>query len=710
MQTHPDTRAALAGLDLDAALRRTFGFDAFRPGQREAIETLLTEGRLLCLQPTGHGKSLLYQLTATLLDGITVVVSPLLALMRDQITQLNERFNIPAASFNSDQSADENMAAERAAAEGRLKILFVAPEQLAKVQRAEFIARLPIAQLVVDEAHCISTWGHDFRPAYREIGHLIGRIQASQPNVKVLALTATADARCEADIAAQLQPAGGAPLSVHRRSMDRPNIALAVQRIESFGAKLAWLQKKLPALEGPGLLYCATRDNTEVVAEYLAAHGQEVVAYHAGMAPERKRELQERFIAGDFTAIAATNALGMGIDKSDLRYVIHVDVPGSITAYYQEVGRAGRDGLPAMGTLLFDPADIKIQEYFIRSAQPTVDDFSGILSTIDRVAQRDGGAPTLGKIRAASGLHPTRVTVVLAELVEQGFVTKRAEGKSQVYDLVPMGRPPNLERYVRQESVRNGELDKMVAYAEGRSGCYMQALRVALGDTDATPCGRCAVCRGDSPVPVDAAAAARADAWMNDRPVIVPGYRNQLAPGLAVYDSQRRSRGFLGFMRSRGQAAVPGESGLSADLSDRVARIAKRLVAESGAGTRVALVAMPSTSWAHRAETAAHVGRALGVAPDMDSMIWREAPEARQGTLLNNDQRRDNVKGRMGWSGPPPGRGDVDVVVLLDDYVGSGNTLREAARVLRKQVGFKGLILPLTVARVRWKLGKPGIV
>ena len=357
-------------MDLDALLQSRFGFDAFRPGQREAIEALLDGEDLLCIQPTGHGKSLIYQVTSVALGGLTLVISPLLALMRDQLDHLERRFGIPAASINSDQDDAENESARARAASGEVSILFVAPEQLDNVERLAFLTSLDLRLVVVDEAHCISTWGHDFRPAYREIARLVAAVR-ERDNVRVLGLTATADERTEADIEGQL-----APIRVMRRSMDRPNLALSTHRVDGMGEKLAWLDDAMERWEGISLLYCATRENTEIVAEFLASQGHKVAAYHAGMPPDRKRDLQAAFLGGEYTAIAATNALGMGIDKSDLRTVVHVDVPGSITACYQEVGRAGRDGLPARGVLLWDPADRRIQEYFIHSARPTPQDFA----------------------------------------------------------------------------------------------------------------------------------------------------------------------------------------------------------------------------------------------------------------------------------------------------------------------------------------------
>jgi len=669
--------------DIDTLVRDRFGFPGFRPGQREAIEALIGGQDLLCIQPTGHGKSLLYQLPAVVLGGVTLVISPLLALMRDQIDHLERRFSIPAASINSDQEDSENEKARRRAAEGDLSILFVAPEQLDNIDRLAFLVGLDVRLIVVDEAHCISTWGHDFRPAYREIARLISRLREKGDGVRVLGLTATADGRAEEDIRRQL-----APIEVHRRDMDRPNISLATRSVQGFAEKLEILDQLVGSAEPCGLLYCATRENTEIVAEYLAHRGHNVAAYHAGFAPEDKRRLQTDFLAGKYTAIAATNALGMGIDKSDLRYVFHVDLPGSITAYYQEVGRAGRDGLPARGALLYDPDDRRIQEYFIHSARPVPEDFEAIL----RAVQSEPMGLTMLKRR--SGLHPTRVTVVVAELVEQGFLEKRSikreKRRLQVYAHTERDGQPDLSRYHNQQLVRSGGLDAIMAYAEGRTGCLMQTLRRALGDLDADACGRCADCAGDAPVePVSGAAAE----WLAARPVSLAGFaRVKLKGGLALYDSNRRSSGFLNFMRSR--AAAP----LEATVVARLAEVAGRLGAFS------AVVPLPSRSWAHRQEAASGLAEALGV-PLVDALRWSESPPDRQGALLNNDQRRANVSKRMRVIGDlPPGN-----LLLFDDYCGSGATLREAARAL-KETGREGTYAPLTVARVRWRLGRPGIV
>ena len=457
-------------------LQQQFGFKEFRRGQLEAIRTLLQNNRLLCIQPTGHGKSLLYQLPSCLLKGITLVISPLLALMRDQIEHLNHRFQIPAASINSDQSEEENDRARGMAATGQIKVLFVSPEQLDHIDRFAYLLNLPISLIVIDEAHCISTWGHDFRPSYRQILHFIQAVEKVNPEVKILGLTATADERVEKDIERHLS----SPLQkVHvlRENMDRPNIQLSMLAAEGIASKLFLCKELLSKLEGSGLIYCATRENTELTAEYLQQEGFSIIAYHAGLESEEKRKIQTAFSSDQYKVVSATTALGMGIDKGNLRFIIHFDIPGSITAYYQEVGRCGRDGLKAQGILLYDKADRKIQEYFIESSLPSVQDFEKVADAVRSSEE----PPNLTKIKRATGLHPTRVLIVVAELIEQGHLKKESVKGSQVYQLGDQDLPLDLSRYTTQYLAKTQELEKIIAYAEQTSLCRMAMLRSAFG-------------------------------------------------------------------------------------------------------------------------------------------------------------------------------------------------------------------------------------
>ncbi len=688
----------------ETILRDRFGFSEFRPGQGEAIDALLTGGRLICIQPTGHGKSILYQLPSVMLEGITLVVSPLLALMRDQVGQLRNRFKIPASAINSDQTDEENQEVIEDARSGRLRILFVAPEQLDNLVTRKFLVSLPIDLFVVDEAHCISTWGHDFRPSYRQILHTVHEVEALRPGVKVLGLTATANRRTEEDMVEQFRSRNGQAPEIHREAMERANLSLSVSVTTGLDAKLALLSGLMNELSGSGILYCATREQTEIVAGYLAALDHDVVAYHAGLPAERKRELQGRFTEGGFRAIAATNALGMGIDKSDIRFIVHVDVPGSITSYYQEVGRAGRDGEPARGILLFEERDRAVQEYFIHSSQPDEADFQKILeATLSRTGSPERG-PTRNEVGIHSGLHPTKVVVILAELVEQGFVEKRTASRKQVYERSGKEGAPDLSRYEQQRLVRTNELEAILKYGRQDVACLMQTLRSALGDGDADRCGRCSLCEGvgqakEVPLEEDLAAARR---WIVRRELVIQASKvPKMSSGIALLDGEVRSPTFVSFMRRRG---VVGADHLDQEV---LQHLTEKLLPFAKKGGFGAIVPIPSRTWSQRQSVCEWIADQLGIPVLTDLLVWESEPANRQGELFNNDQRRSNVSGKMGVTIPAPR--DVPIL-LVDDYIGSGATLKEATRALRKRAKFDGVIAPFAIARVRWRLGARGMI
>lgn len=682
---------------LGKTLKETFGLSEFRQGQREAITTLMTEGRALCILPTGYGKSLLYQLPACLLDGITLVISPLLALMRDQIDHLTRRFNISAMAINSDQSEEDNAKVRQEAFKGKIKILFIAPEQLDHVDRFEFLLNLNIKLVVVDEAHCISTWGHDFRPSYRQIMHFVRALVSKNNQIKILGLTATANKRVEKDIHKQLFFSEQKGL-VHRQAMDRPNIALSVLRAKGMAAKLAACEKLLKRLDGCGLIYCATRDNTELVANYLREQGLNVVSYHAGYEFEQKRRLQEEFVQDKYKALTATNALGMGIDKGNLRFIIHFDFPGSITSYYQEVGRCGRDGLPAEGIMLFDPSDYVIHEYFIHSAIPFPKDFQQVLRAISTASAPLG----LIAIKSLTGLHPTRVTIVIAELVEQRFLEKYSLNGKQVYRTLPKDAMPDLSRYERQQAVKIQELKQISHYGEQSEHCRMAILRNALGDDLIQKCGRCDCCLNTVNSPSEEKFAL-ITSWIDKRPLLIaPIRREKVSEGLSILDSKMRSPLFIRFMKQR--SACPEDSlGMDDELIELIKNHLSSLTKQDPIK---GIVLIPSRTWLARERT----GKLLGTfiqAPVLDLLEWNEIPPKRQGELLNNDQRRENIRGRMkATKSHILGNGTL---ILLDDYIGSGSTVQEAARALRAGgVGLK--LIPFTIAALKWHLGKPGFV
>jgi ATP-dependent DNA helicase RecQ len=345
---------ATEATDLDAAhrtLRATFGFEAFRPGQDEIVAAVLNGRDVLAVMPTGSGKSLCYQLPALLRDGLTIVVSPLIALMRNQVAQLCG-YGIPAAALNSANDPPENRAVLDRIARGELRLIYVAPERLVRADTLELFKRAKVALLAVDEAHCISQWGHDFRPEYAALGS----VQAALGGVQTVAFTATADAATRTDI---LQKLFSRPPELFVHGFDRPNLRLAMQAKIGGRKQVADFIKNHAGQSG--IVYCASRRKTEELAEYLLESSVSALPYHAGMEAAARSRNQDAFLQEDGIVMVATVAFGMGIDKPDVRFVLHADMPSNIESYYQEIGRAGRDGLPADTLTLYGMGDIRLR-------------------------------------------------------------------------------------------------------------------------------------------------------------------------------------------------------------------------------------------------------------------------------------------------------------------------------------------------------------
>jgi ATP-dependent DNA helicase RecQ len=375
---HPTPDAATPG-DLTAALKRCFGFDRFRPGQEAIVRDVLSRRDVLALMPTGGGKSLCFQLPALLQPGVTLVVSPLIALMQDQVRQLQNN-GIPAAFINSSLDAADIQARTRALLRGEYKLLYLAPERLLLQEFLEgplnrLHSGVGINAFVIDEAHCVSEWGHDFRTEYRQLA----RLRRRYPEVPLLAFTATATARVRTDISAQLELRDPA---VHVASFNRPNLFYRVRPKD----KTSYRELLAQAMSGgAGIVYCLSRRRVDELAAKLHAEGIRAAPYHAGLDAITRRDTQDAFIRDDLQVIVATIAFGMGIDKPDVRWVVHYDLPRTLEGYYQESGRAGRDGDPANCILYFGGADIRTAEFLI---QQKVDATGEPLENEQRIARQ----------------------------------------------------------------------------------------------------------------------------------------------------------------------------------------------------------------------------------------------------------------------------------------------------------------------------------
>jgi ATP-dependent DNA helicase RecQ len=512
---------------LRRTLRRTFGFRSLREGQEEVIRSVVEGRDTLAIMPTGAGKSLCYQLPGTQLPGTTVVVSPLLSLMKDQVDKLHE-LGIDAAQVNSTLTAKEETAVLEEIQKEQREFVFVTPERLAQPEFLETLRSNKIDVFVIDEAHCISQWGHDFRPSYLQLRTAIEALG----NPPVLALTATATPEVVEDILRQL---GRPDMQVISTGIYRENLRLEViraagERGAGETTKLGHLTRLLSEIEGTGIIYTSTVKDCETVTEVLQGLGFEVARYHGRLGSRERHKTQDRFMAGELRAVVATNAFGMGIDKPDIRFVIHYNMPGTLEAYYQEAGRAGRDGEPARCVMLFQPEDKNTQIFFLNGRYPKREHFEAVYHALERLkAGREPVAVSEVHGRAQNLVPLNKVRVVLATMKDLGLVD---EAEGGLFRLLRSGLSPEelaemAARYEQKAEADRDNLRRVVLYAQ-TALCRWKAVLDYFGETpEQERCERCGHCDNcERPI-----AEPPLGAWAADRRLVhPPGAKPEVLP------------------------------------------------------------------------------------------------------------------------------------------------------------------------------------
>ena len=477
--------------DIRRVAGERFGWTRLRDEQVEAMRHVLAGHDVLAVLPTGAGKSAIYQVPAVLLAGPTLVVSPLIALQHDQIEGIEDTAAPGAVALNSTQNATERREAWAAVRDGRAEYVFLSPEQLAKDDVVADLAELGVSLFVVDEAHCVSSWGHDFRPDYLRLAPVIERLG----HPPVVALTATASLPVRRDIADRLG------LRDHREvvaSFDRPNLHLGVERFTDDADKRAAVLGHVRELTGPGLVYTASRRDAEGYASELGPDVR-VASYHAGMTAAERERVHREFLDGDLDVVVATSAFGMGIDKPDVRFVVHASVQDSLDSYYQQIGRAGRDGDPAEIVLCYRPEDLALQNFLTTDTTP-----AEVVEAVARTLRDSPDDPVAhAELSDRVDTSPARLTRAVNLLEQAGALTTGADGRLRYSD---RGTTPGqaveaaLAVAERHQRLVRSRLDMVRGYAE-TTGCRRQYLLGYFGEELDNPCGNCDTC--------DAGTAAR---------------------------------------------------------------------------------------------------------------------------------------------------------------------------------------------------------
>lgn len=477
-------------VDVAGLAREHLGFEALRAGQEEAVRAILAGHDVLVVQPTGSGKSAIYQIAGVALEGVTLVVSPLIALQKDQVDAITESDAPEAVAVNSSHKVSEIREGLERVKQGKVEYIFMAPEQFRKKETVEHLRNADVSLFVVDEAHCISEWGHEFRPDYMRLGHVVEALG----HPRVLALTATATPRVREEIMDRL---GMQKAKMFVQGFDRPNIHLRVDHFKTADQKREALVHRVRWADKPGIVYTGTRKAAEEIMAGMAEEGIDVVFYHGGMKPSERHQAQERFMNGEAEVIVATNAFGMGIDKPDVRFVYHYDPADSLDSYYQEIGRAGRDGKKAEAILFYRRQDIGAQSFKTGEGKIEHDTLKDLAA---RIAEHETPVDP-EEVALQVGLSRRKMASALQRLEDAGAAETLPSGEviAGSADLEEATQTAAEEQERRREGKKE-RLEQMREYAE-TTACRRETILRYLGDDFEGPCGFCDNCEAGAGVP-----------------------------------------------------------------------------------------------------------------------------------------------------------------------------------------------------------------
>ncbi|MGD9486425.1 MAG: RecQ family ATP-dependent DNA helicase [Calditrichaceae bacterium] len=660
--------------DAERRLKSLFKFDRFYDDQWETISKLFNGERLLLIEKTGFGKSLCYQFPATQFKGLTVIFSPLIALMRDQVNYLKS-IGVKAACVNSEQGQDENSRILEEAKNGRLKILYIAPERQENRDWLEAVRFMDLSMVVIDEAHCISVWGHDFRPAFRRI---INLVKLMPQNFPVLATTATATDLVAKDIMNQM----GENISLIRGNLLRDNFSLNVVILKNEDEKMVWLAEYLSGVDGNGLVYTGTRVTTETLSAWLQFNQIEAINYNAGLDTISRQIVEEGLHSNRWKCVVSTNALGMGFDKQDIRFIIHSQIPQSPVHYYQEIGRAGRDGKPTQLFLLFCPGDLDLPTHFIKNSRPALKKYNNVLDALKE-------AP-LGEwdLMRTTNLPQTPIRVIKADLLDQGIIKEVLYGKNKKYEYQFSAPELNTKSFEELRDFKLHELDQMYEYV-GLKSCRMEYLCTYLGDPNGTRCGKC-----DNDM--NQIHQVNMDSYWLSK---IESFKNSYFPGLVVESK-------TSVIINGVAASYYGRSNVGAtihrckyenggDYPDYLLKLTLRAYQHKFGDIKFDLIfyVPPTESGDLVKNFAEKISRVLNV-PISHNLNKTRATNPQK--IFNNTVlKRDNVNGAFSYE-PIQGVTGKNIL-LIDDIFDSGATIREIGKYLTKLGA--SLIAPLVIAK-----------